>query len=503
MHPITLSKFAVITLLAACHPGNAAEANNARTAAPPTPPATELVAGTDTIAPARLSAAFRAAADRALPAVVSVRVRTEPRGGRREPRVVIPNFPDIPGFPDLRQLPEPGPSEGQGSGVIFDAKGYILTNRHVVRDAAEVRVQLSDGREYGATVVGADPQTDVAVIKIEPDSKEKLPVVGLGDSDALEVGDWVLALGNPLGLGMSVTAGIVSAKGRSLGILRSESGESALEAFIQTDAAINPGNSGGALVDLQGRIVGINTAIASRTGYYSGYGFAIPIALATRVASDLISYGAVRRPRLGVAIQDVTATDAEVYGLQEVAGAAVTIVQSGTPAERAGLQLGDVVVALDGRPIRTGNDLTSSLARRQPGEKVRLTVVRDKKRRDITVELGQFETDTPRVAKSAERPAPDEVLGFRAAPLTRELARRYRVEGNEGEVVITAVASLGAAAARGIAPGQVIRKMNGETIASMKDLERASGKVKPGDVVSLIVRTPDGVEQIVNYKTSR
>jgi serine protease Do len=455
---------------------------------------TPTAARADTTSPARLSSAFRGAADRALPAVVSVRVRSEPRvsrGGRQ----ILPFF-QFPGEPQA--IP---PAEGQGSGIIIDAGGHILTNRHVVQDATELLVQLSDGREYAATTIGTDANTDVAVIKIEPRSGERLPAAVLGDSDALQVGDWVLALGNPLGLGITVTAGIVSAQGRSIGIVGGESRNMALESFIQTDAAINPGNSGGPLVDLQGRVVGVNTAIASRTGYYSGYGFAIPIALANRVAHDLIKYGVVRRPRLGILVQELTQVDAEAYGLESIAGAMVAEVQPGTPAASAGLDLGDVVIALDGQPIRTANDLTTNLARRQPGDRVRLTVIRDRKRREITVQLAQFETAEPRLAKSAGRPSATELLGFDAQPLTRELARRYRIEGAESGLVITGITEFSPAAARGVAPGQIVESINGEKVSTTRDLERLTARLEPGTVVSLIVRTPEGSRLIMNYRT--
>lgn len=458
----------------------------------------------DTISPSRLSAAFRSAADRALPAVVSIRTRAAHHASSRQERVLP--FLEIPGLPRIVPWGGPrgfAPGEGQGSGIIYDEAGHILTNSHVVRGAEEIVVRLSDGREYTATIVGADPNSDVAVVKIEPAAGEQIPAARIGSSDDLEVGDWVLALGNPLGLGLTVTAGIVSAQGRALGIITGTESGMALESFIQTDAAINPGNSGGPLVDLQGRVVGVNTAIASRTGYYSGYGFAIPIALARRVASDLIAHGVVRRPRLGVQIQDLTAVDAEAYGLDSVSGAAVFSVQAGTPAERAGFEPGDVIVELDGQPIRTSAELTTSLARRQPGDKVRLTIVRNRKRRDITVELGQFEAAAPIVAKSAGRPETSVLLGFEAEPLTSELARRYRIEGDHDRLVITAVPPTSPAGARGVAPGHRILSLNGEKIDSMRDLEREAAKLEPGDVVSLIVQAPDGSRQIINYRTRR
>lgn len=488
-HPRLLA----LAALMACSPSAAAQSDALMESAVPAAPAAATSLPADTTSPASLSVAFRGAADRALPAVVSVRVRSAPQvvRGRQQ---IIPFF-SVPGTPQV--VP---PAEGQGSGIIIDAKGHILTNRHVVQDATELTVQLSDGREYAATTVGTDANTDVAVIKIEPRSGERLPVAEFGDSDALQVGDWVLALGNPLGLGFTVTAGIVSAQGRSIGIVSGEAPQMALESFIQTDAAINPGNSGGPLVDLRGRVVGVNTAIASRTGYYSGYGFAIPIALANRVAHDLITYGAVRRPRLGVSVREVNAVDAEAHGLESVAGALIAEVQPGTPAARAGLDLGDVVIAVDGQAIQRANELTTNLARRQPGDRVRLTVVRDGKRRDVTVELGQFESSAPRIAKSSGRSSPTDLLGFTAQPLTRELARRYRIDDAESGLVITGTTDLGAAA-RGVAAGQIIESINREKVESVRDLEKITERIEPGAVVSLIVRTPEGSRMIINYRT--
>ncbi len=495
-HAIALSLLGVV----ACGPGVAAQAQSTGAAEKGTGAAT--TAPLDTIAAVRLSSAFRGAAERALPAVVSIRVVQARQVIRTQPRI-FRFFPDMPGF----EIPESFevPREGSGSGFIFDERGYIMTNRHVVNDADEVIVTLSDGREYRATVVGTDAMTDVAVIQIEPERGKPLPTATLGDSDALQVGDWVLALGNPLGLDFTVTAGIVSAKGRNVGILRREADQSAVEAFIQTDAAINPGNSGGPLVDLHGRVVGVNTAIASRTGYYAGYGFAIPIAVARKVANDLIEHGAVRRPRLGVLVDEVDATDAEVYGLDEIAGAEVKQVQEGTPAAKAGLRVGDVIVALDDQPIRTATQLISSLAQRQPGEKVTLSVIRDKKRRNFTVELSQFEAEARTTLRRVSRAAVDERLGFRAAPLTRELIGRFQldVDADERGVVIVDVASGSPAAQAGLRAGQILLRLNGKEIRNEDDVAAVARGLEPGDVVSAVVRIPGQGETIVNYRTRR
>jgi len=452
----------------------------------------------DTVTAARLSGAFRAAADRALPAVVYIRVATEPRLARNSLRN-NPYFRILPGFPDDGRLE---PQMGAGSGVIIDAEGHVLTNRHVVRDADEIVVRLVDGREYAAEVVGTDPSTDVAVIKLATRGNERLPVAQIGNSDQLQVGDWVLALGNPFGLEFTVTAGIVSARGRTTGILRQESGENALEAFIQTDAAINPGNSGGPLVDLQGRVVGINTAIQSPTGVNAGYGFAIPINLAYKVAADLIQYGAVRRPRLGVYIETPNEADVAAYGLDRAAGAEITSVQEGSPAARAGLKMGDVVVAVDGRPIETSSDLQTLLAQRQPGERVRLTIVRDRQRRDVTVELGQFETDRVRERSRSERLSAAERLGFYAQDLTSQDLVDLGLPENTRGVVVLGTPALSPVADQ-VGRGDVIVSINGKPVRSVRDLESVAAGLKPGDLVQLIVRRGNLGDRIVNYRIRR
>ncbi|HUE77665.1 MAG TPA: trypsin-like peptidase domain-containing protein, partial [Longimicrobiales bacterium] len=307
----------------------------------------DIPAVVDTGTAAALSGTFRAAAARALPSVVTINVTAAPRQNQR---------PQLP-FPF--QIPDQGegmPQVGMGSGFVFTGQGHIITNNHVVENATRIDVRFPDGRVYsGAEVVGRDPNTDIAVVKIEPASGEEFPPLAIGDSDGLQVGDWVLALGNPLSLGFTVTAGIVSAKGRNLGILE---GQTALEAFIQTDAAINRGNSGGPLVDLFGRVVGVNTAIYSPTGTYAGNGFAVPSAIAVRAARDIIEYGHVRRPRLGVLIGPVTEAHAELYGLDRIAGAYVTEVTPGGPAEEAGIRPEDIIVALDGRNVDGPAELT-------------------------------------------------------------------------------------------------------------------------------------------------
>ena len=440
-----------------------------------------------------LSATFRSAASHALPAVVFVSVE-KPGGAGEE----IPEpFRRFFGLPPGGEGGEEEPVPGAGSGFIIDDAGHVITNNHVVEDATSVVVRLVDGREFGATVVGTDPQTDVAVLKIEPPANGKpLPVALLGDSTKLQVGDWVLALGSPLELEFTVTTGIVSALGRQL-----TNRQSALEAFIQTDAAINPGNSGGPLVDLSGRVVGINTAIFGGQRFV-GYGFAIPVHIANKVVQDILRYGQVRRPQLGVNIQSVTEADAEVYGLPEIRGAEVVVVTPDSPAQKAGVRIGDVILELDGKSIQDGTDLTTSLAQHQPGETVRLTVWRDGKRQDLAVELGQFALDEEQAEQRAEPHEVEQALGFRVEPLTEELARELELDRTRG-VVVANVAPTSPAAGAGVRPGMIVLAINGQEVATVRDVERIAREVQRGQVVSMRVEAAEIGELIINYRVRR
>lgn len=445
--------------------------------------------------PGALSHAFRQATQRALPSVVYVEVQ-----GVRNARIEVPApFQGTP-WEDLfrRSDPTPAPRVGSGSGFVLRSDGYIVTNNHVIEGAERVTVVMQDRREFRARVVGRDPNTDVAVLKVDA---ENLPALELANSDAIGVGDWVVALGYPLHLGSTATAGIVSAKGRNIGILRrDEEAPAPLEHFIQTDAAINPGNSGGPLVNLEGEVIGINTAIASPTGYYSGYGFAVPINLAQRVAIDLIEHGEVRRPRLGVAIDDVDPADAEVYQLNRPSGVEVVRVEPGTAADKAGIRLGDVVVGIEGTPVESSSDLMERLTRYQPGQTVRLDVIRYGKQLRVAVKLGAFEP-TVRTAAQGEVEREDGFsrLGFTATDVTPAIARRLNVDVGHG-VVIGRVEARGPAARARLAPGMVIEQLNGQAVENVDDLERAARGIGPGAAISLVVRLPDGTRTIVNYR---
>jgi serine protease Do len=439
-----------------------------------------------------LSAAFRNAAQSTLPAVVSIEVEAVRQQSTRTP------FQLPFGFEDPR---DPVPSRGYGTGFVFRSDGYILTNNHVVADAQRVTVQFQDRSEAQATVVGRDPNSDVAVVKVD---RSDLPTVSLGDSDQTMVGDWVVALGFPLNLQgtATVTAGIVSAKGRNLNILaRNGAQPEAIEHFIQTDAAINPGNSGGPLIDLNGNVIGINSAIASPTGYFSGYGFAIPINIARSMADDLIRYGEVRRPQLGVGVRDVTDVDRDGLDLPGLGGALVSEITPGKPAEEAGIELGDVIMRVDNTPIEDSGQLIELLNNQyDPGDRIAIEVIRRGDERTFNVTLDTFE---PAVA-AADRPQARDTrgvsrLGFRASAVTPQIARSFNLDMREG-VVVTELDPRGPAVGF-VAPGTLIEQVNGQEIESVEDLDEIANGLEAGEVVTLIVIRPDtGSRTLVNYR---
>ena len=350
----------------------------------------------------------------------------------------------FPGTP-RQQPPSQRRAVGQGSGFVFSVDdglindtAYILTNNHVVEGADTITVTFNDGREFDAEITGTDPQSDVAVIEITGDD---VPSLVLGDSDDLEVGEWVVAIGNPFGLSHSLTVGVVSALGRtSLGL-------SDYEDFIQTDAAINPGNSGGPLVNLDGQVIGINTAIASRSGGYMGIGFAIPSNLARGIADQLMSSGAVTRGYLGIIIQDLTADLAESFDLNTTQGILVAQVSPGSPAEEAGLEQGDVIVAYQGQDVTNVGAFRNQVSLTQPGTEARLTVVRGRDRLNLNVTLGSLEGAEVAVQDALES---TEEIGLTVQTLTPELARQFDMEAGQG-VVVTQVVPGSVAQAAGIA----------------------------------------------------
>jgi serine protease DegQ len=391
---------------------------------------------------------------RVTPAVVNISVQ-----GQRE---VAPNpllqDPFFRRFFDVPDQPQSVPQQAAGSGVIIDAaRGYVVTNNHVIENADEIVVTLTDRRRFDATLIGTDDQTDIALLKIDaPD----LTAIELGDSDTLEVGDFVVAIGNPFALGQTVTSGIVSALGRTgLGI-------EGYEDFIQTDASINPGNSGGALVDLDGRLIGINTAIVSPGGGNVGIGFAVPVRMAKEVTAQLIEYGEVRRGRLGVYIQDVTPALAEALDLEVTQGAVVTQVEPGSAAEAAGLEVGDVITALDGNPIVGGSDLRNKVGLLPVGKEVGISVVRENGSRQFTATIG----DAPAEA-SANAPAQtvDELRGAQLRTLDASGSR----DGNLSGVLVEAVEPGSPAARNGLREGDIITAVNRTPVASVTELRSA------------------------------
>ncbi|MEN8376097.1 MAG: trypsin-like peptidase domain-containing protein [Gemmatimonadota bacterium] len=412
-----------------------------------------------------LSGAFRDAANEVLPAVVRVEAQQAGRGGRAG-------------------------GIARGSGFVLDEAGHVITNNHVVARATRVLVRFVNGRSYEAEVVGSDQDTDVAVLELKLAAGEQVPAARIGADAPVEVGDWVLALGSPLDLDFTVTAGIVSAKGRQLSI-GTEGRQTALESYIQTDAAINPGNSGGPLVDLDGRVVGVNTAIQSPNRRFIGYGFAIPMAIVSRVADDLLEYGVVHRPRLGVSVRDVLDPDAEAYGLDRIEGAWIESVQEGLPAARSGLRHGDVVLAIDGAEVANANELTTQLLQRQPGQRIRLSVRRFQEDREVIVRLDEFEPrKRARTPPTLVAETPTDRVGFSV-----EAVRSGTGSGTR--LVIEDIADGGPVGER--ARGWEVVSINGVEIGTVRDFRRLASRLEGGDLVSLIL-TDGEDERIVNYR---
>lgn len=359
-----------------------------------------------------------------------------------------------------------------GSGFIIDRDGSILTNNHVVENAEKIVVRLADEREFEAKVIGKDSKTDIAVIKI--DARGNFPVPPLGDSDQLEVGEWVMAIGNPFGLDNTVTAGIVSAKGRHIGA-------GPYDNFIQTDASINPGNSGGPLINLRGEVVGINTAIFSQSGGNIGIGFATPINLAKEVLLQLKSKGKVTRGWLGVVIQRVTPEIAESFGLDKAQGGLVAKLSKDGPAERAGVKIGDVIVEFDGKEIKESNDLPIIVARTSVDKKVRVKLLRDKKEVTLTVAVGELKEEV--VASAKEKGE----FGFTVQTITPQIAESLGLERAEG-VVITAVEPDSPGGEAGLRRGDVILEIDRKPVRNLADYRKALGESKKDKGSLFLVR---------------
>lgn len=445
-------------------------------------PTESLTRFTSTGMPAGTPGDFTYAAETATPTVVHIKSSMI-----RQSRDMSGQMPDF--FRDFfgdgmgRQQQGPQRAEASGSGVIISSDGYIVTNNHVVEGSDELEVTLSNKRKVKAKVVGVDPSTDIAVIKVE---ESNLPAITFGNSDAAKVGEWVVAVGNPFNLESTVTAGIVSAKGRGLGIISQEyarkygnsndyQGDSPLESFIQTDAVVNPGNSGGALVNLKGELIGINTAIASPTGSFAGYAFAVPAGIVKKVSSDLIKFGNVQRGYLGIALDDLDSRKAEEYGVKVNEGVYVRDFTENSAGEAAGVKKGDVVVKVDGRSINSIPELQQSIGLHRPGDKVIITVNRDGSEKDFTVTL-RNRTGGSDIVKPTEASATLSSLGARFDNLTTQEKQRLTKYKVDGGVKIMSIDG-GKLSRAGVSEGFIITKVNGKPVRTVKELQDSlSGK---------------------------
>lgn len=363
-----------------------------------------------------------------------------------------------------------------GSGFCIDKEGYIVTNNHVVENADKIKVKLTSGKEYDAEIVGRDPKTDIALIQVP--AWKGCEAVTLGDSENLEVGEWVVAIGSPFGLEHTVTAGIVSAKGRVIGT-------GPYDDFIQTDASINPGNSGGPLINMRGEVVGINTAIFSRTGGNIGIGFAIPINLARGIIEQLKTTGSVTRGWLGVSIQDLTPELAEYYRIKDGKGALVGEVFKGDPADKAGIKAKDVIVAVDGNEIENSRDLSHRIAQVSVGKTIALKIIRNGKERTFRVQIAQRTDEKETLASDA--PVEEADLGMTVSPLTPDLAREFALSDDEGVVVVD-VKKGGSADKADVRPGDLILEIDHKPVRNMDDYQSQIREMKEGDTLSLLVK---------------
>lgn len=378
--------------------------------------------------------------------------------------------------------------QGQGSGFIISKDGYILTNNHVVEGADKISVMLSDERKFTAELIGADPQSDVALIKIQDGGK--LPTLPLGDSDALEDGEWVIAIGNPFGLSQTVTVGVVSATGRS------SVGINEYENFIQTDAAINPGNSGGPLLNIDGEVIGINSALFSRTGGYMGIGFSIPINMVKAIQSQLKNEGKVTRGWLGVVIQNVDENLARSFGLDKAEGILVSEVQPGSPAEDADVQQGDVILKLNDNKLVDVADLRNRVALLLPNSVGKLEIIRDGKKKTIDVHIGERPGDPRQLGSSDSGKSSIEQFGLAFQDLTPELAERLGYEQKEG-VIVSQVEPGSPASSAGMRPGQLVEEVNKQIVKNVKELKRAIANSDDKKRILLRVRSGNFSQYVV------
>jgi len=449
---------------------------------------------------AKLNNAFVDVAEKVTPSIVQIAVVASVKSA---PNDIFHNFFFRQEIPEKERR-----TRGKGSGIIISDKGYIITNNHVVENSTQLTVMLSDKRSYEATLIGTDPLTDLAVIKIDA---EDLPVAYLGDSDKIRIGEWVMAIGNPLSFASTVTAGIISAKGRDLRIIQNSNGSQgryAVEDFIQTDAAINPGNSGGALVDLSGSIIGINTAIATNgfSGNYIGYGFAIPINMAKAVADQLIEFGKVARGYIGVTINTVDYATAKAIGMKKPRGIMIQEIVEDGSAVNSDLKVGDVILAIDGKEVNQSNELQSYVISKRAGDYVNLKIYRDKKEFDISIKLkarnGEVveKREKKKEKKNKKRGKIQveefENIGMTVKDLTNSEKNSLQVKNG---IVITKVERFGKAFEQGLGEGVVITEANQIKIDSVSDFETIIEKNK-GKAILLKVTSKKGVKRLLGLE---
>lgn len=414
-------------------------------------------------------------------------------------------FEDFFGFPfggppGQRERGQPQPREyrrqGLGSGIIIDSKGYILTNNHVIADAAEIVVNIKingENKEFPAEVVGADPGSDVALIKIDP-KKYSLPSASIGDSDKLKIGEWVAAVGAPLGLPETFTTGVVSALHRQVAL-------NLYENFIQTDAPINPGNSGGPLVNLRGEVIGINTAIATRTGGYQGIGFAIPINMAMKIMEDLLEKGEVSRGWLGISMQEITDDNYQAFNLKSKMGVLVTDVLAGSPAEKGGLKRGDVIVEVNDTRVDNPNRLRNLIGGMSPNDKATVRIIRQGNEKTITVTLARREVEPQASAQTpnedAEIKTAENILGVEVANITTDIINRYNLDPNSTGIIVLRIKRDSPAARAGIRPADNILQVNHKNIRSVKDFENALKAVPQNASFPVLIRREGATNFVV------
>jgi len=462
-----------------------------------------------------LSQDFRAIAKSALPGIVSIETRQKPpsrkpvidnngedndEGNPLEGSPLEDFFRSNPRFRDMFQNPQQmRPSMGQGSGFVIDPEGCIVTNNHVVNGADHIRVRLQDGSEYTATEVKTDPRSDIALIKINP--REPLVALKLGDSDETQIGDWVLAIGSPFGYESTVTSGIISGKGRGPGIMERED-------FIQTDAAVNPGNSGGPLLNLDGEVIGVNTAISSRSGGYDGVSFAIPADMVRFVTKQLKDNGTVKRGYLGVAIQKVNQTLAEQFNIKVGQGAIVGQILPGSPAAEAGVETGDVLLSLNGRAVSDPRTLQGIVEQLEIGKSYPLKLSRDGKPLELKVAIREMPqnftvsargVDGESTPDKPQEPATSEVkdLGLEVQELNAETAKKLGYDAGVTGVVITSVKEGSPAGEAGLQSGMVIEKVGSRKTVTLDDFKAATKDVDAQKGVLFLIRTPSGSRFIV------